>query len=245
MIAKHVLLSLAAVALIAGCSSKKNKPVTIPPEMRESDRDQKDAEQLRPLVSNLRIRYQNAAGGIEMNVDPMDEDLIIDFSGRKVRDTVFIEKPAQESKTQDSPPVQYAAPPQNIPNPQYAQQSPSTPAPAPALDSTPGLKQPGTQSWERISEPETDKVLKLIARAQQQFYAKEYEDAIQSIDQSLSIYETAEAHALKGSVRYMQKQEEAALQSWKRALQMDSGMEDVKTMIRRVESRRNREPLNQ
>jgi tetratricopeptide (TPR) repeat protein len=66
-----------------------------------------------------------------------------------------------------------------------------------------------------------DDVLRLIIQAQQAFYNKDINKAMNLVDQSLDIFETAQAFALKGSLCYMKNDKESARNYWERAKKLD------------------------
>lgn len=57
--------------------------------------------------------------------------------------------------------------------------------------------------------------------SQDALYQKKYDLALEKINESLAIYETADAHALKGTIYFMQGNKNAAAVSWNKAVQLN------------------------
>jgi predicted negative regulator of RcsB-dependent stress response len=74
-----------------------------------------------------------------------------------------------------------------------------------------------------------------IRVAQEKFYKQEYSEALKHIDNSLSMYETAENLALKGSILYMMSRQKEAGEYWERALAINPDMPGIKNMMRLIE----------
>lgn len=58
-------------------------------------------------------------------------------------------------------------------------------------------------------------------KAQDLFYLGEYRDALEQVDSTLEIQETADAYALKGTIFFMMENLTAARANWNRAVQLD------------------------
>lgn len=58
-------------------------------------------------------------------------------------------------------------------------------------------------------------------KAQDLFYLEEYREALEEVDKTLEIQETADAYALKGTIFFMLENITAARANWNRAVQMD------------------------
>ena len=81
-----------------------------------------------------------------------------------------------------------------------------------------------------------DQTLRLIVRAQKSFYQNNFEQALSLVNRSLDIFETAQGHALKGSLLYLQDRKSEAKQSWDRARRFDPDIyiPDMETLDQRV-----------
>lgn len=66
-----------------------------------------------------------------------------------------------------------------------------------------------------------DDVLRLIIQAQNAFYNENISKALELVNQSLQIFETAQAYALKGSLNYLQGDKESARTHWDLAKKFD------------------------
>ena len=64
-------------------------------------------------------------------------------------------------------------------------------------------------------------LLSSFRKAQDQFYLGEYRNALQEIDKTLEIQETADAYALKGTIFFMLENTTAAKANWNKAVIMD------------------------
>lgn len=71
----------------------------------------------------------------------------------------------------------------------------------------------------RASDIQT--LLSSYRKAQDLFYLGEYRDALDEIQKTLDIQETADAYALKGTIFFMMENPTAAQANWNRAVQMD------------------------
>lgn len=58
-------------------------------------------------------------------------------------------------------------------------------------------------------------------KAQDLFYLGEYREALEQVDSTLEIQETADAYALKGTIFFMMENITAARANWNRAVQLD------------------------
>ncbi len=62
-----------------------------------------------------------------------------------------------------------------------------------------------------------DQTLRLIVQAQNAFYSRNIDQALDFVNQSLAIYETAQGYALKGSLFYLKGNKEEAQKNWEMA----------------------------
>jgi len=65
------------------------------------------------------------------------------------------------------------------------------------------------------------KTLRLIIQAQTAFYSRDIERALTLVNESLSLFETAQGYALKGSLNYLKGNKDEAQENWDRALEFN------------------------
>ena len=76
---------------------------------------------------------------------------------------------------------------------------------------------------------------KLILAAQSLFYKKQYWQSLDETNRALELVpDSAQAHALKGSIYYKMGLTEEAKSSWQQALDIDPSMEQVKASLARI-----------
>jgi tetratricopeptide (TPR) repeat protein len=194
--------------LTFGCSATNNTrsgPVSNPPVNQDEKSEQ------------LTIRYSNQSTSIKMDVDPFDEDLYIDMRGGKHSnqsisakthsvDTVYQISQSPESSDRGQP-----KPNKPIPNEQVQQNMQNM--------------QPQKMN---------NSVLSHIRRAQDYFYKKQYEDAIDAVNQSLQVQKTAEGYALMGSIYYMMDEIPWAINQWRNALELNPDMIEIQKMLEKI-----------
>jgi tetratricopeptide (TPR) repeat protein len=73
---------------------------------------------------------------------------------------------------------------------------------------------------ERMAE-KIKEVLKTFRRAQNLFYRQDYKGAMEMVDESLELQETADALGLKGTIYFMRDDLSSAKYYWNKAVQMD------------------------
>lgn len=79
---------------------------------------------------------------------------------------------------------------------------------------------------------------KYILYAQTYFFEKKYRRALDEIGRALKAApDTAVAYSLKGSVHYKLGEEQQAVESWEKALELDPNLDNVKTMLSRVKAK--------
>lgn len=64
-------------------------------------------------------------------------------------------------------------------------------------------------------------LLSSYRKAQDLFYLGEYREALDEVEKTLKIQETADAYALKGTIFFMMENITAARANWNKAVQMD------------------------
>jgi tetratricopeptide (TPR) repeat protein len=77
----------------------------------------------------------------------------------------------------------------------------------------------------------TDEVIRDISLAQQLFYARRYEEALNVLKASLQKKKTATAYALGGSIYYVNGDMPQALQAWQNALRINPDMDEVRELL--------------
>jgi tetratricopeptide (TPR) repeat protein len=182
----------------------------------------------------MKISFQNNSGAVELQLDPLDEDIEVKFSRQ------YIPEEKKERKVQAPPPAAPATTIVQTPAPTVqVVQAPAakTAAQDSAQNSLMMDKKKKTQQDEKAAVEDPAKVARLVSslqKAQQAFYTKDYEKAAEFAQQSLDVQETAEAHALKGSAEYMLKNTTQARSHWKNALSLNPNMEGVKRWLQKT-----------
>lgn len=74
---------------------------------------------------------------------------------------------------------------------------------------------------EEQMEENIKKVLKDFRRAQDLFYREDFKGAMEKVNESLDVQETADALGLKGTIYFMQDEMSSAKYYWNKAVQMD------------------------
>ena len=93
------------------------------------------------------------------------------------------------------------------------------------------LPNPDTTMWAPDGyDPRTDTI------AQEHFYKQEFERALEYVDHSIALHETAEANALKGSILLMLKRPVEAREFWERALRLNPDMPGVDDIIQLLDN---------
>ncbi|MGL1904047.1 MAG: tetratricopeptide repeat protein [Fibrobacterales bacterium] len=182
-----------------------------------SGRGQPQPSEEKEKSEQLTIRYSNQSTSIKMQVDPFDEDLYIDMRGglhstqsisanTNSIDTVYqISKQPEQSQGQ----------------PQGGQR----PIPNSEVQKNMQNMQPQKMN---------NSVLAHIRRAQDYFYKKQYEDAVEAVNQSLQIQKTAEGYALIGSIYYMMDEIPWAITQWRNALELNPDMIEIQKMLEKI-----------
>ena len=76
---------------------------------------------------------------------------------------------------------------------------------------------------------------KHILNAQKLFYRKDYWAALDQTNKAMELVpNSAQAHALKGSIYYKMGLKKEARQSWIKALEIDPSMNDVRLTLQRM-----------
>lgn len=87
---------------------------------------------------------------------------------------------------------------------------------------------------EETSSPDNATTIALsnIHRAQKFFYARNFNQALVEVRNSLDKKETALGYALQGSIYFQMGQRDAAVSSWRSALALDPNMREVRDILR-------------
>lgn len=109
-------------------------------------------------------------------------------------------------------------------------------------DELPDAEENHQQMAERIEKLEKEKAqivaqtTQHILNAQSQFYKKQYWQALDETNAALDkLPASAQAHALKGSIYYKMGLLPEAKASWEQALELDPGMDQVKTSLEKLQ----------
>lgn len=102
-----------------------------------------------------------------------------------------------------------------------------------ASDDTVSLTPGQVREIEAEYQDKANRVLKHIILSQMAMHGGNASDALHHVNMSLSVFETADAHALKGSIYHHMGYRERALQHWIKAHAIDPGSltGDLKTII--------------
>lgn len=92
------------------------------------------------------------------------------------------------------------------------------------------------KDWEGEMADNVDEALRLIIRAQNAFYERNFDNALAFVNQSLELYETAQGYALKGSLNYLRGNKNEAQNNWEKAIQFnpDTFIPDVEMLDRLI-----------
>lgn len=94
------------------------------------------------------------------------------------------------------------------------------------------------------------KVLKDFRRAQDLFYREDYKGAMEKVNSSLEIQETADALGLKGTIFFMRNNMSSAKYYWNRAVQMDPeipvpNIPELESLIKDIKSNEDSEEVEE
>ncbi len=188
---------LLAFVLLAGCASSartvQDKEFNASLIELMEDMSTRLSEEPVSREERLILRYSNKSSEIQLELDPKQDDFYLDLSGVSLvsKDTVFREEPLR-TQTPASGEVR-----------QNADQSERTAQDVPA-------------NGDQIRQ-----VLSKFRRAQDLFYLQEYSEALELLNQTLDIAETADAYALKGTIHFMLGNRNATRDNWGRAVELN------------------------
>ena len=214
---------------ICGCSSSQ-------PSEEENAMDDKKTIQLKPgppekSPTRMQITYANKSSKMTVNLDLNSQDVYLDMKGNQetpktltdeeIFDENWEDNETPKEKHSDKKKTDEKKEPQEVAQDWDKDSNP------PSVDSA-AVSKPA-------ADEKTQKVLSEVRKAQELFYKKKYDEAMEMIDQSLQKQETAEGHALKGTIYYVQNNPEAAKTSWKKSLKLNPDMPNIVRMLEKVE----------
>jgi len=95
------------------------------------------------------------------------------------------------------------------------------------------LKKQKKQTETADISQETEDVIAGIYKSQKLFYEKKYKDALYEVRKSLKKKETAIGRALEGSIYFTLGDIDSAIMSWKKAIELNPDMDDVREILRK------------
>jgi hypothetical protein len=226
-------------ALLLGCGGTK------PPDPEpQASPAYSSAEAAEKRAGTISFHYSNSSTDANMALDLGSDDVYLDMTGKPAKP----EAPAprrRESMERPAPGDQDAAPapapsPSNSParpGPESFAPSPSPAATRPNSQARPDPRQdlpPEEENNNAYAPDVTDKVLSGIRKAQEFFYQKRYNEALDMVRSSLDARPTAEGHALAGSIHYMLGQPGLAKRHWQQALRLNPDMPAVVNMLEKI-----------
>ncbi|MAE21439.1 MAG: hypothetical protein CMK92_03315 [Pseudomonas sp.] len=124
----------------------------------------------------------------------------------------------------------------------FIMELPEDPSAQPKNDSAEAMAaEAHSDAQQRLDEAQVDRIQRVermtkhVLSAQGQFYKKEYWQALDEIDAALELVpDSAQAHALKGSIYFRMGLEAEARNSWQQALALDPELEQVKASLARL-----------
>jgi Tetratricopeptide repeat len=219
------ILLLCTVGMLSGCATKRALPsapkASTPTVSQSGDR---------PTMLN--VEYGNAASHASIQVDLQSNDVYVEMNGTAPRkDTV----------------VRTASPPAIVPiyMPQLqngAQNVTGAGSNTVRTDSvirreeTRTIVEASARDQKASRDTVTARVVASIRKAQDAFYQGRYADAQSMAQRSIDDHATPEAHALAGSIAWVQKDYALARKQWQAALALDPEFPGVSAMIQKLPS---------
>jgi tetratricopeptide (TPR) repeat protein len=204
--------------LLSSCASPQYKSTA----NTKSDKSQMSKKN---NSSQMKIRFQNQLGEMEYLLDPTDEDVAISMTG----------KPVREPKNSDK--AEQILPPSNTSKPETVFVAPQKNPDQNAKNSAQNLDSIAPP-LSIADAPQNDsllrKVVSEIRKAQEFFYAKNYENALSSCEKANGMRETAEAYSLIGSIYYVKNQRDLALKAWIKALVLNPDLPSVTKLVKKL-----------
>jgi len=220
----HFSLIYLILCFFLGCSSTGNLQKQ-DYSSRESKEDPAIITSEKEPVTHMKIYYGNKSSKVSLLVDVNSQDVNIKMSGspKKIQAKKFPWLDNQE-KEPDTP--------EESIEPGFKKKKTSEKP-----------KKTDEDEWNEVmdiakggdlSNSEMQSVLAEMRKAQEFFYKKQYPEALDMAKFSLQKKETAEGHALMGSILYMMGDKIAAKESWMQCLRLHPDMPAVSSMIEKV-----------
>lgn len=217
---KAVLISL----LLLSCAGKQQKPEAsdLPARLAETAPDT-SGQQAEATAANqnadktdrdkqyLTIRFKQNDTEVEMVVDPNSTNLALDLLRNSdgafeiVNGDSLYDKRRKIERPQEQPRGRLA-----------------------------NLERTEADSLSLDKQDLTDEIIADIQRAQQLFYQRRYEDALEVLQRSLARKKTATAYALGGSIYYVNGDLEQAVRAWENALKINPDLDQVRDLVQRL-----------
>jgi hypothetical protein len=230
----------ALCALLAACGGTK-----APDPAPESPSYPGSEAAVEKRAGSLTFHYNNKSTEASMALDLGEDDVYLDMTGKPAKPEEIAgparrrdqadrsgdaENPSLSDRTPPAPSPMTSAP---RPGPENA---PPAPSPAKTSPGRPDPKaDPASETEPESAGPDvTDKVLSGIRKAQEFFYQKRYNEALDMVRSSLDARPTAEGHALAGSIHYMLSQPGLAKRHWQEALRLNPDMPAVVNMLEKI-----------
>ena len=204
---------------------------------------------------NILITYKNTSGSISLSLDPYDEDLYIEMEGgnldsiskalatpqlsqdenhsnEKKRQLTYSNKQLDSIINVIKELLSQNQKKNEINREQASQES----VKSRSQDTGDSVKNSNdTLAVNNVNDSTVRSAIAEIRVAQEKFYKQEYSEALEHIDNSLSMYETAENLALKGSILFMMNKKSEAGKFWNKALEINPDMPGIKNMMRLID----------
>lgn len=202
-----ILITVAVFTLLSGCSTTAE--TVQDEEFNDSlinlmeDMSTRIAEKPQNKEERLVLKYTNKSSEIQLELNPNEDDFYLDLSGISpaARDTVYIREPASGARSQ---------------NADSKEATPNSQNTEPGTGEEEGKENNTVNSGDDIRQ-----VLSKFRRAQDLFYLEEYSEALELLNETLDIAETADAYALKGTIHFMLGNRNATRANWNRAVELN------------------------
>ena len=184
-------------------------------------------------TANVTVTFKNKNTNVAVTLDPYDEDIYLNLTGTAFKDVEVMNtgNQANQKKPGQNPFNQKPDKPNPYTHPEEAAEAEEK------ENKKPKIKEGEEYQARELNLPpkeRTKAVLKEIQKAQDHFYKKEYDRAIESAKSSIDAKETAQGYSLLGSIYYMKGNVSAAMANWNKALSIDPDMKEVKEMMEKV-----------
>ncbi len=244
-----VNLILLLVINLTSCASNKSDPTKQPSakqpvthkENKVKRPEKKERQYLssnQPLVTpsntnaspsnestKMQITYSNRSSQMNITFDLNNQDVFLQMTGSPYRkDNIDTYSPTPSQNKPSNNPTHSQSP---------SPQAPNSPPPSgegwnlPLQDSTSGELKTSNSTHLHM-------VLAELRKAQELFYQKKYKEAMDMTLQSLNKEETAEGHALMGTILYVLGNKNGAEKSWKQSLKLNPDMPNVTNMLNKI-----------